>query len=59
MEQILKKSHKKSWFDKFSITSNFATEIFSEKSNIIILQATVFGKDFVAEVVRKEDYKNS
>ena len=58
MENLIKKLYKGSWIDRFEIHGTYASEVFSEKSDIIVLQIMVVDKFVIAELVRKQDFND-
>ena len=63
-DNVLCKTHPKSYMKSFHITSDFADSIFSEKqksyrgSECVVLQVTHMRKGWLlAEIVSKEDYE--
>lgn len=57
MNQILKKSHDKSFIKRFHVTSRYAEQIFKEGSNKVVLQVMELeDRELIAEIIDRADY---
>lgn len=51
------KTYKESWFDRFSLNSWMAKDLFEPNNSTIILQMVMCGENEVmAELIKKEDF---